>query len=125
MKDTYYARTRADFLNQAFHTHFEQHRQAVWANPNGVDVWMVRMDGQVRDGWKNNLYENKIIEQFVGVNPPSIDSGISITRIPVNIIDSQADATISIYKILGTYELSIKESKLATYRVWRKISDKF
>lgn len=123
MKKVFYASSRAEFLNAAYHTHFKTHPQAVWTKPDGTDVWMVRMDGKVRDDFKNTRYENKVIEEYVGHDPKLLKkTAIGLERVVVLIVDSPT-SPLSRYEILGTYELSLAESKIATYRVWYKISD--
>lgn len=125
MQNKYY-KSRAEFLNEVYHTNFKQHPQSIWTKPDGSkDVWMVRMDGKVHEDWRNTRYEKSIKEEYVGNNPKKLEENksVGVTRVAVCIIASQEDETWSRYEILGTYELNIKQSNLSRLRIWNKISD--
>lgn len=122
MDQVYFATTNADFLNKAFHTNYKQYQKSIWYTPENVAVWMVHMDGIVRNEWKNYLYTDRIVEQYVGNNPVQLKKNkeIDLVRIVVKITDSQVTHRPLTFEILGIYEISLSESKLESYRVWRK-----
>ena len=126
MQSKYY-KSRAEFLNDVYHTKFKQHPQAIWSKPDGSkDVWMVRMDGKVHEDWKNTRYDNTIVEEYVGNDMKKLEQNkkTGIIRVAVCIVDSPEYPTYSRYEILGTYELDLQHSNLSRCRVWKKISDK-
>lgn len=57
-----YANTHAEFLNKAFGTTYKGWMKAYWIY-NEYMVWMIRFDGNVRDGWKNIIISDKEIEE--------------------------------------------------------------
>lgn len=120
-------KSRAEFLNDIYHTKFKQHPQAIWTKPDGSkDVWMVRMDGKVHEDWINTCYDKTIVEEYVGNDLKKLEENkkVGITRVAVRITDSQYDTKYSLYEILGTYELDVKQSNLSRCRIWNKVSDK-
>ena len=124
MNKQYYARTHADFLNRAFGTNYKQYPRSVWKNPDGVPIWIVHNDGKIRAGWKTYVYDDKIIEEYVGSNPDKIKpvKKSEYVRIVAKVIDSRVTLLPMYYVIAGLYSLSIEESSVAGYRVWRKPS---
>ena len=125
MQSKYY-KSRAEFLNDVYHTNFKQYLRSIWTKPDGSkDVWMVRMDGKVREDWKNTRYDKFIEEEYVGNDFKTLEENksVGVVRVAVCITDSEEDETWSRYEILGTYELDIKRSNLSRFRVWNKIND--
>lgn len=120
-------KSRAEFLNDVYRTNFKKHPQSIWTKPDGSkDVWMVRMDGEVHEEWRNTRYEKFIKEEYVGNDPQKLEENkksVGVTRVAVCIVDFQNDKSISRYEILGTYELDIRQSNLSRCRIWNKISD--
>lgn len=122
----YNANTHAEFIEKAYHVEVKHLRHAVWTKPDGTDVWMVRMDGLVRDDWRNTRRDNDniIVEEYVGKDSIQLKKNESVCpiRVAVCILDYHC-GTGRIYTILGTYELDLNESDIKRCRVWRKVSD--
>ena len=109
MSKIIYAKTHADFLNQAFGTNYKGYMKSRWDYSQNTWVWMVRIDNQVRDGWVNRIInENEIWEEYVWNNEPTY-SGESEReyRIVASIIDSPLGRE---YHILGKYKFDFERS---------------
>ena len=109
MSKIFYARTHADFLNQAFGTNYKAYYKGRWNYDDDTWVWMVRMDRQVRDGWVNRIIsENEIWEEYIWDNAPSYRNEVERKyRIAVNIIDTSYGRE---YHILGKYKFDFEQS---------------
>lgn len=53
---------RHELLNLIFDTNLSSYNPARWIYKEGLIVWMVKIDGQERNGWKNFESENKIYQ---------------------------------------------------------------
>ena len=116
-------------MNYAFGTGYKQYSRPIWKMPDGVAVWMVHMDGSIRNDWKIDLDAdgNRIVERYVGNNPKQLaaNTKVEIARIAVNIIDSRVTLLPFMFEIVGVYRLSFEKSRIADYRVWEKVDEYF
>jgi len=103
MQEIYYAKTHADFLNQAFYTKYKAWMKSRWDLSSDTWVWMVRFDGIARDGWINKIInESEIWEEYIGKESPSYANEYERRyRIVVKIDDYDKHRT---YRILGKYK---------------------
>ena len=77
-----YAKTNAELLNGLLGKNYKAWMRAGYLLGVGEMLWMPRLDGVVRAGWKNFMSNGKIIEEYVGGHPyPSnIYDGLNIKR---------------------------------------------
>ena len=123
MKKIYYAKTHADFLNQAFGTNYKGWEGGRWKLNSNTWVWMVYMDGKIRRGWKNIIIsDNEINELYVWKHLPPTYNGVPEMpyRIVVQIIDLPYGERE--YRILGKYRFDSEQSTHDKH-VLIKISD--
>ena len=106
-----YAKTHADFLNQAYGTSYKQYMRGRWVYNDNTWVWMVRMDSMIRDGWVNKIIsENEIHEEYVWGGVPSYAyEKEKPYRIAVRIVDIPGSTTRA-YHILGRYKYDFSAS---------------
>lgn len=109
MSKTIYAKTHADFLNQAFGTNYKGYMKSRWEYSQNTWVWMVRIDNQVRDGWVNRIInESEIWEEYVWNNEPTYSGEPERAyRIVANIKDEPSGRE---YHILGKYKFDFEKS---------------
>ena len=109
MSKIIYAKTHADFLNQAFGTNYKGYMKSRWTYSNNTWVWMVRIDSQVRDGWVNKIInEHELWEEYVWNNEPTYSvEPERAYRIVVNIVESPGGRE---YHILGKYKFDFEKS---------------
>ena len=110
MKKIYYAKTHADFLNQAFGTNYKAWMKGRWNFNEYTWVWIVRMDGATRDGWVNKIInENEIHELYTWENEPSYSNEYERPyRIAVQVIDLPDGERE--YHVLGKYQFDFNQS---------------
>ncbi len=60
--DCFYAKTHAEFLNQAFGTNYNSWMRCVWQFNDDWIVWMVRFNELV-DGWRNTFISDTRIKE--------------------------------------------------------------
>lgn len=115
------AKTNAEFLNHFFGTNHQAFYQSRWPYNDHTWVWMVRMDGKVRDGWFNReVGSDEVWEEFVGTTQPSYRRQKEKEyRIIVKIVDGKCGRE---YHILGKYRYDFQNS---TYKkhVFKKVSE--
>ena len=121
MSKTIYAKTHADFLNQAFGTVYNGYMKTRWSYDNNTWVWMVRIDNQIRDGWVNKIInENEIWEEYVfDGEPPYGNDKEREYRIVVNIIDTVYGRE---YHILGKYKFDFVQSTNKKH-IYKKVNE--
>lgn len=109
MPKVIFAKTHAAFLNQVFNTNYKSYMKSRWVYDESTIVWMIRMDGQIRDGWKNRVIDkNEIWEEYVFDDDPSYkESSERRYRIVVNVIDAPLGRE---YHILGKYKFDFENS---------------
>ena len=126
-----YAKTNAELLNGLLGKHYKAWMKADY--PLDIDemLWMPRLDGVVRAGWRNMMQNGQIVEEYVGGHPyPSnIYVGLNIKRRAV--FEKCDRAFVSgVYSLLnaggyfifrGVFELD-SDSTL-THRILRPIKD--
>ena len=116
--DKFFVKTNAEFLNQAFGTNYKGWMRCGWKYAPDVIVWMVWLDGEVREGWLNTIIEEQRIvqEDYVGKPEEQLYSHRRITEFHRIVVKRDKGC----YTILGLY----KCDKATRYkRVWRKVSD--
>ena len=77
-----YAKSNAELLNTLLGKHYKAWMKAGYPLRFGEMLWMPRLDGVVRAGWRNTMQNGQIIEEYVGGQPyPSnIYEGLNIKR---------------------------------------------
>lgn len=118
-----YAKTHADFLNQAFGTNYKGWMKCVWQYDSEWIVWMVRFNNEDR-GWKNTFLSDFCIKEE-NINNIKIWDGKPIEdihkkRIVVEIVD--LDYTRK-YIFRGKYVYDEEKSNPRTIRYHNKVSD--
>lgn len=119
----YYAKTHADFLNQAFGTNYVSWEGGRWKLDFQTWVWMVRMDGKIRRGWRNIIINQDEIHELYVWNhiPPTYNNVPEMPyRIAVQIVDLPQEKRE--YRILGKYKFDVEQSTNSRH-VLIKISD--
>lgn len=122
-----YARTHADFLNQAFGTNYKAWMKAVWPyyDENTV-VWMVRFN-EKDGGWTNTfLSDTRIEEKLLDTNRQVSRSSLYLNknRIVIQIIDIDLGHTRTRkYIFKGVYKYDKTNSNPPLVRYHDKISD--
>lgn len=104
-----YAKTHADFLNQAFGTDYKGYMKSRWDLDNDTWVWMVYIDEQVRSGWVNKIIsEDQICEEYVWSDEPTYKNEPERAyRIVVRIVNTTRGRE---YHVLGKYKIDFVES---------------
>ncbi len=114
-----YAKTNAELLNGLLGKHYKAWMKADY--PLDIDemLWMPRLDGVVRAGWRNMMQNGQIVEEYVGGHPyPSnIYVGLNIKRRAV--FEKCDRGRYFIFR--GVFELD-SDSTL-THRILRPIKD--
>ena len=77
-----YAKTNAELLNKLLGTHYKVWMKSYILLRVGEMLWMPRLDGVVRAGWRNTMQNGKIIEEYVGgrPHPGNINVGLEVRR---------------------------------------------
>ena len=105
--DIFYARTHADFLNKNFGTNYKAWMKCCYNLNSKYEVWMIRFDGKLRDGWKNTLLGDIIQDENCYYERKSW-SGIPLpktlyhTKLVFEIIDDNYDSRKYVFR--GVYE---------------------
>ena len=73
-----YAETNAELLNTLLGTHYKAWMKAYRFLDSGEMLWMPRLDGDVRSGWRNTMQNGQIIEEYVGGQPYPNEIGIGL-----------------------------------------------
>ena len=117
-----YARTNAEFLNEAFGTNYKQWMKCGWDYDPDTIVWMIPFDDVVRDGWKNTIVDaNTVREDYVGSEFAKLVAHKKLKnhrRIVVKKENKQGR-----YLILGLYRYDFENSVEQNKRIWIKVSD--
>ena len=121
-----YAKTHADFLNQAFGTNYKAWMKCVWTYSDNIAVWMVRFNRET-GGWRNSFVtSNRIKEE--NLYHTQEWNGIPITeernkkRIVIEVDDSGSRRR---YIFRGVFAFDEKNSNALIARYHDKISDEF
>ncbi|MBE5751642.1 MAG: hypothetical protein E7357_04450 [Clostridiales bacterium] len=103
------ARTNAEFLNKEYGTNYKAWYKSRWPYDIETWVWMVRIDGKVRDGWRNlPLKEGGMLEEFVGPGTPTyFNEKERRYRIIVDIVETSTGRE---YHIIGKYRYDKERS---------------
>ena len=116
--DKFFVSRNAEFLNQAFGTNYKGWMRCGWKYAPDIIVWMVWLDGEVREGWLNTIIEEQRIvqEDYVGKPEEQLYSHRRITEFHRIVVKRDKGC----YTILGLYKC-VEATRYK--RVWRKISD--
>jgi hypothetical protein len=116
-----FAKTHAEFLNQAFGTNYRGFMKTRFPYDEDTWVWMVSIDGKVRNGWKNvKVSENEIWEEYVLSGDPTYSKNQERTyRIAVDVTQAKNGRK---YCILGKYEFDF-ENSTSKRHILRKIKE--
>ena len=111
MKNVVYANSNADFLNKVYGTNYKAFMRGRYPLDSQTWVWMIRLDGKERQGWRNRVInENEIWEEYVGKEQPSYNATEERKyRIVVSIKDLPSRRA---YHILGRYRFDTEKSKI-------------
>ncbi len=115
LNETFYANSHAEFLNKVFGTNYKAWMKCVYPLNDDYEVWMIRFDGKVKDGWKN-YYQGDIIKDVNCENkhywdgmPVSHYSRFMRKKLVFEIIE-MGYYKERMYVFRGVYECQIKES---------------
>ena len=120
-----YARTHAEFLNEAFGKNYKAWMRCVWKYDEEWIVWMVRFN-EKDGGWTNTFIENdRIKEENIGKHitwggKPLTD--LHKKRIVIEIIDLGHTRK---YIFRGKYVYDEKNSDPYAIRYYDKVADEF
>ena len=122
MEQIVYARTNAEFLNEAFGTNYKAWRKCGWDYDKDTIVWMIELDDKVRNGWKNTrVNEETVREDYVGRKEEKLDSHKKLKNYRRIIVKKNREN--GIYIVLGLYAYDHENSVEENKRIWKKISD--
>ena len=93
------ARTYAEFLNKAFNTNYKGWYKSTYNYSDDVVVWIIRIDSKEREGFKNYIDGDNIIEESID-NPTRSTRPI---RMVFQVVDESNGYKSFIYK--GKYKL--------------------
>ena len=110
MEKIVFAKTHAEFLNQAFGTNYIKWMSSRWTYDEDTWVWMVEFDGKLRTGWYNQIInENEIWEKYIGDEPPTFTKMPEKKyRIVVQVIKEDSCRE---YRVLGKFRYDIEKSE--------------
>ena len=114
-----YVATNAELLNQLLGTHYTAWMKSYIPWGIGAMIWMPRLDGKVRAGWRNFMLNGKIIEEYLGGRPyPSnIDVGLRMRK---RAVFEKCDAG-GFFIFRGVFE--VEADSTLTRRTLRPIKD--
>lgn len=109
MEQIVYANTNANFLNKVFGTNYKGWMRGRWEYDKDTWVWMIRLDGKVRQDWRNRkISENEIWEEYIGSETPTYRKEPERKyRIVVGIEEGSQGRE---YHILGKYKFDSEKS---------------
>ena len=123
-----YARTHADFLNKKFGTNYKGWGKSVYYLNYEYEVWMVRFDGRLRDGWKNTYHgdiikeENCRKERMEWEGMP-ISQTLGRKKLAFEIIEDGYGGRRYVFR--GVYKYQKEDSNPYKIRVYKRISEEF
>ena len=117
-----YARTNAEFLNEAFGTNYKSWMRCGWDYDPDTIVWMVELDDKVRQGWKNTIVDsNTVREDYVGNESEKLGSHKRLKNYRRIVV--KKEAKYGRHLILGLYRYDFENSIERNKRIWLKVSD--
>ena len=123
-----YAKTHADFLNKKFHTNYKAWMKCSYYLNEKYEVWMIRFDGKLRDGWKNTYNGDIIKDENCYYDRKSWD-GLPIPqtlnhiKLVFEIVESGYGERKYIFR--GVYKYQKDISNPYKIRVYKRISSEF
>ena len=121
-----YARTNADFLNEAFGTNYKAWMKSSWGYDEEWTVWMVRFNNEI-NGWKNMFVTESRIRQ-INLNEVNIFNGISITQATTKkriVFEIVGDGNSRKYIFRGKFVYDETNSNPLTSQYFDKVADEF
>lgn len=126
INESVYAKTHAEFLNKKFGTNYNSWMKCVYPINAEYEVWMIRFDGKIRDGWRNSYLGDVIKDENCEKKPTWDGMPVSQTlyrkKLVFEILDCGKDR---LYIFKGVYKYSEQESNPYQIRVYRKILDSY
>ena len=121
MSKIIFAKTNAEFLNQEYKTDYKAFMKSRWSCTDNTWVWMVRLDGKVRNGWRNRIIsEDEIWEEYVDVGMPTYaDEFEKKFRIVASIVEGARGRE---YRVLGRYAFDFENSTNRRH-ILKKVSE--
>ena len=116
--DIIYVKTNAELLNGLIGTHYKAWMKAYRFLDTGEMLWMPRLDGKVRSGWKDTRGNGKIVEEYVGGSPYPSEIGIGLKG-QIRIVFEKFDQRYFIFR--GVFKLD--PNFTLTRRIFRLIKD--
>ncbi|MBQ9777831.1 MAG: hypothetical protein IJW22_02790 [Clostridia bacterium] len=122
MEQIVYARTNAEFLNEAFGTNYKAWMKCGWNYDEDTIVWMVELDDKVRQGWKNTIVDVETVrEDYLGREEDKLGGHRKLKNYRRIVV--KKDRKNGIYTVLGLYAYDFENSIEKNKRIWKKISD--
>lgn len=127
LNETIYAKTNAEFLNTIFGTHYKAWMKSAWTYSLDTIVWMVRIDGKERTGWKNTFSgKDKIIQENCrhvwDWNNNPVDIHNRYKRLVFEIVGDGASRK---YIFRGVFKCNEKKTDPLNFFYYDKIADEF
>lgn len=94
------ASTYAEFLNKTFNTNYKGWYKSTYNYSDDTIVWIIRIDSKDRNGFKNYMDGNNIIEESIG-NPTR---SLKPIRMVFKVVDCNNSLKNFVY--LGKYKMS-------------------
>ncbi len=113
--DIIYAETNAELLNGLLGTHYKRYMKAYRFLATGEMLWMPRLDGKVRSGWKDTRQNVQIVEEYVGAPtyPSEIDMGLVVhTRIVFEKFDQKYFIFRGVFELEPDFTLTRRSFRL-------------
>ena len=114
-----YARTHAEFLNEAFGTNYKAWMKCTWKCGDGWVVWMVRFD-ENNDKWTNTFLPDSRIKETNFNAPSEYIKKIDKKKIVFQIVGNGSSRR---YIFKGKYVYDEANSDPYTSRFYNKVSD--
>ena len=111
------ADTNAEFLNEVVGTNYIQWYKSGYTLSSNTIIWMPRIDGKIRKGWRNIwLDENTILEEFLG-GDYRLDP---VVKHPYRIVAEIQESYFGRnYVIKGMFKYA-KEESTSTKHLWKR-----
>lgn len=126
-----YAKSHAEFLNKKFGTNYEGWMKCCYNINHEYEVWMIRFDGKLRDGWKNFYNGDIIKDENIDYNRKTwsgkiLPKTLYHKKLVFEIVENKRYGyTERMYVFRGVYEYQKNESNPYKVRIYKKISDRF
>ena len=109
------AKTIAEFLNKTFGTNYKLWLKSTYELDNSTTVWMIKIDGEKRNTFKNYFDNENIVEESYEEKTRSLKP----IRMVFQIVEKENSKT---FVYLGNYTLN-KEKSTKEKRIFSPIKD--